>query len=1695
MVLSLHLVFLIFVLIGKITAQNYYVAVPNSLRLNSDEFIGVAADGNQGGTVNIYVQDYPGKIKNITITTDQIDPGTPKLFKVRLDTENFPYGFLSSPGFPKYVRLTAHFQGYYKELLIPINEKYGHMFIQTDKPIYTPKDRVLFRIMHLNESALPTDETFQIQIRNPNNSIVDQKLFDGKRKSELKKVSVTHVYKIPTYPVIGEWSATVQYGYNLKQNTTVHFLVQEYVLPMFTIQLETPEIILPKDEEISIKVSARYVYGKKVKGMVSFRLGIKKPTDSETKFVAIIGSRELTDGFYNLRLNVQELLEKSNIESFAEIQNSHLIVEALVTDIATGNEEEVVDSKCRFTDTPFSISFKRSLEDFRPGHTSVIEADISYANGEPAEGILTMIRANAGNGQAIEIKQDSAISDKEGKVSFEVRPQLHHNEILVTLIVVDKEYLSEASFKQHAFQSATNSYIALDRMSQTLKANDTFKRIIHYDPIGLSNIYYLVISKGRIVMMNKLPDGKYGDQHVSFKITYDMVPNFRILIFAHHDNQLLVDSLKFDVENECNPKAEVTIHPEYSIQEPGNAGKIIIRGNSKGTFVGLLGVDEAVYALSKKDILTKAKIFKRLASHDLGCGPGGGLTINDVLGKAGIILGTNVYAPSHSYSCNDRRKRWKRDLQWDIVEMYKGFEKECCSLGLESDTYGRSCKERSNAVEHYLIDEEEYINCSTIFLDCCLYKQRIELDSWRNEKMRSYMIVGKAFEDDDIGLIDIDPELEDDMERKSTRRTYFPETWIFEDLTIGPDHKEELRATLPHSITTWVIQAVSVSPTHGICIAEPKKIVSFQKIFLHLNLPYSIVRNEQVEIQATVFNYDHRPIRAVVYMYGTEGLCSSTQPGQKSERQYVTVEGQSAATVTFPVMPLKAEVIPIKVVALSSLGSDVIVRELNVVPEGITRFINIPIALDPTNLQKRKKRSIEDSYISDHIDPTQNTQATTVKLDFCLPEDFVPGTESCAISAIGDVFGPAVQTATENPEGLVQLPYGCGEQNMKWLAPTLYAMKYLKVTGKLTPHIEEKGYQYMREGYNNQLNYKKGNGAYAAFKDRAENTWLTAFVMKVFCQATELIYIDEKDICSGVEWLINNQQMDGSYIENYPLYEPKLMVGMHNKVPLTAFVLIALEECKCEPDRLNMAKLKAVAYLEDHLHRVNHPLTASIVAYALTLGNRALAQEANNNLLRMAKYDEDTNRMYWTTDDSAHDIQTAGYALLTQLLLNDMEKSASIVNWLNTKKLATGAYESTQDTMIALQAMSQYAIKARMPPINLITRISSNNNRFREIVMALNDQNAQILQDIKINKVGGTLLINTMGQGTGSLSVNVRYNVIVPPEDICKFDIQVNVTDTKYEEIIDDVRSHLNSGRDIPLTESRPSSKLKYRISICVRYLGDADAAMSIVDVGIFSGFQPVKEDLIKIEDEPSQLIQKIELSKRGVIFYLTKVPSTVKYCFHFRVLREYIVGNTQMSYIKVYDYYNPDATCTKSYRPISNSPVIRTICEGGICQCAEGGCPPRTPFADLEGMQVSERRNLLKVKFCEDFDYVWKGELHYIRKEGGFFNISFIVNEVIKAGIERKDIIESDIRTLLARDNCLAAALRYGTTYLILGKDGEGYMNEHGHIWYRYVLDQTSIIQQWASYLGDLKDAGSKLLQRDLNQVTKILKEDGCDM
>ena len=68
-------------------------------------------------------------------------------------------------------------------------------------------------------------------------------------------------------------------------------------------------------------------------------------------------------------------------------------------------------------------------------------------------------------------------------------------------------------------------------------------------------------------------------------------------------------------------------------------------------------------------------------------------------------------------------------------------------------------------------------------------------------------------------------------------------------------------ATIPDTISTWVMQAVAINNQTGLGLATPLKIVVYQDFFIYLKMPYSVKRGEQISLLATVFNYYKEEMR------------------------------------------------------------------------------------------------------------------------------------------------------------------------------------------------------------------------------------------------------------------------------------------------------------------------------------------------------------------------------------------------------------------------------------------------------------------------------------------------------------------------------------------------------------------------------------------------------------------------------------------------------------------------------------------------------------------------------------------------------------------------------------------------------------------------------------------------------------------
>ncbi|MGH0168414.1 UNVERIFIED_CONTAM: hypothetical protein FKN15_054850 [Acipenser sinensis] len=481
-----------------------------------------------------------------------------------------------------------------------------------------------------------------------------------------------------------------------------------------------------------------------------------------------------------------------------------------------------------------------------------------------------------------------------------------------------------------------------------------------------------------------------------------------------------------------------------------------------------------------------------------------------------------------------------------------------------------------------------------------------------------------------------------------------------------------------------------------------------------------------------------------------------------------------------------------------------------------------------------------------------------------VPHNVVPGSERASASMIGDVMGPTLN----NLDNLLKLPFGCGEQNMIHFAPNVFVLKYLQKTKQLNPEVEGEATDYLLQGYQRQLTYKRQDGSYSAFgeRDSSGSMWLTAFVLKSFAQSRGFIFIDPKELSSAKDWIIQHQKEDGSFPAVGRILNKDIQGGIHGKISLTAYVVAALLETGITSEEEKTAVAKAKHFLETNVYSADDPYTTALTAYALTilrstyapvvlrkLNNMAITQDGFTHwsLTGTTVTDEDTFMGFndgLSQSVVSAEVEMTAYALLTYTLLGDVATALPVVKWLSQKRNALGGFSSTQDTCVALQALSEYAILSFVGGVNLTISLASTNLDFQE-TFELNKANKKILQ---------TALID------------VSYNV---PDPVAKPAFQLTVTlkepkpgrhhpqqqrpPAARPKSRADNRSELSRRRRAATDDEDPAADQdhqEYQVSLeaCARWLHAGSSNMAVLEVPLLSGFRADLESLEKSEDDPT---------------------------------------------------------------------------------------------------------------------------------------------------------------------------------------------------------------------------------------------------
>jgi CD109 antigen len=464
------------------------------------------------------------------------------------------------------------------------------------------------------------------------------------------------------------------------------------------------------------------------------------------------------------------------------------------------------------------------------------------------------------------------------------------------------------------------------------------------------------------------------------------------------------------------------------------------------------------------------------------------------------------------------------------------------------------------------------------------------------------------------------------------------------------------------------------------------------------------------------------------------------------------------------------------------------------------------------------------------------------------------------------------------------MPFGCGEQNMLLFAPDVFITRYLEESGQLKPEIMAKAEKLIITGYQRELTYRRSDGSFSAFgeSDDIGSLWLTAFVLKSFAQAEDIIYIDQSVMSEAAAWITSHQNTDGSFDAIGFVHHQEMVGGVSGRNALTAYVATALMEAG-----ESAGAAKATSYLEKELGDMEDPYTVAITAYALELAGSDKADDAYQKLMALAQ--EDENGLHWgggeiilPTYPEQHiqsaSIETTAYATLALIKHGDAFNASRAAKWLVSQRNAYGGYGSTQDTVIALQALTEYSTGTRAD-VDLTISVSGDgvDKQFR-----LTEANFDVLQVIEI-PVNSQIEISATGKGEAVAQVVRRFNMPTAEagERILTIDVDYDVTEVEVNDLVT---------VSVELTFNPPEPM---------------EAGMVVADVSIPTGFTAVTATVAAAVDKEAKL-KRFEIAGRKVIFYIENMLAGDRITFTFQVKASYPVKAKGVS-SEVYSYYKPD--------------------------------------------------------------------------------------------------------------------------------------------------------------------------------------------
>ncbi|XP_047480269.1 alpha-1-macroglobulin-like [Penaeus chinensis] len=1402
---------------------------------------------------------------------------------------------------------------------------YNLTLIETDKYLYEPGQEVKFRVLtiHGSKGQVVTDPYPEIWVTTQSKTRVAQWM------NVDNSAGLVHLsFHLADELEQGYYSITVKDSGRM--TTRKVFKVEEYVLPRFEVKVTPPDFLLASDEQFAVEVSAMYAFGRPVKGSVTLEIS----NDMSRKCRVVIkktgeikGHRQFAVAASELRLlecEVRALSLRAAVEEEGTgVSLGGGSVSVLVSRSAI-HLTPVSRDNYKKPNLPFIVKVRASLPDMSPAPGVPIEVcgggrctNMTTAD----DGILTAVVSGSANRIFM-----STLNCRAGMRATSYSSQFRYyyspsNSSL--LIQVPEGRLKctpggSGSYDLPVFFSANNQSAA-DLTVQVMSRGKVQKWMIH--PVEFLHTP-LPIDPDWLVDEPAGVDAPFttGVVSVPLALPPSAAPSVQVLVwYTRDDGEVVSDRAELEVEKCLGYSANLTWSAAQG--QPGEATTLTVTAEP-GAVCSVGIVDKSSERSNPEpDPFSLDAIFAYLDGFKIS--PWVNSQVNDfrycekkmrAKMAPGASEADGMFPPSRSaYYYSDYVDALK---MFDDSGLYvisdQVVETRPCEEDSGSDfgwSFGRPAARGAGDQLEAGADAGARVRAPEAWLWELLavpptgIVRQLELP----DRMTEW--VGKA--------VCAHPEKGVGLSERASITTFTP---FFSDLTLPPSIKRGEVLPVKISVFNYLDQSLPIrvileeSPEYEVIEGELESARGGSGK-RRQTLEYSVVLREATDQETTYKIVNLTEIKDP--RTNSNERSASEEPrrlwdqrwrrdrkdrnrrGPRDDRNSSTGRNQRTAclgpkeraVLSFLIRPLAFGDVSLSVSAFVDYSipgrcggggeerverRDTLVKTINVEAEGFAKE------------ETRTKYACAEE-LAEGKDSLEAWQVAP-------PEKIVADSARSWVSVEGDLLALTL----ENLGSLIRTPHGSGEQNMVNFAPSIYIMQYLEATKQGTPESTRKLLRFMRMGYQRELVHRRRDGSFSPFgvRDDSGSTWLTAFVLKTFAQAKQFITIDEGVLKDMRRWLVKTRLDKGGCMESVgQVFLKKLEGGLSSdkpsREPLTAYVLIALLESGMDADNETLSDL--VHCLVSASKRTKgDPYALSLKAYALALAKDPGAEEVLQRLTRMAAVDE--TAIYWKAGEnsSSHSpraVATAAYALLAMLALDPRKyagEARRVVRGAARERNGQGGFYSTQDTVVALQALSLYeTIFYKGSPHAKATVTAQDFSHAFEVT-----EGNKLLQQFEALPVLPTGVSFTVeGRGCVLIQTVLRYN-IPEAEASDAFSLRINATND----------------------ENDKKCALKH-LEVCSTYLlPDGASNTAVIEINLVSGFVPPREGLEAVVRENSKVIKRYDFEGNKVTLYVDKFVTGKELCVDFDVVRDVQVEDSKPGTVLVYDFYEPAVTVGKNF-------------------------------------------------------------------------------------------------------------------------------------------------------------------------------------